>query len=134
MIFLPTCLHSVHSVLQKYRTDKLTAPKTRIFKKMQYLGAVADLQWIFLLIWKYFVGNARWYIPWSTWIDRKKNWRNSKKPAHNHVRKFKVPSINFKASSYTNLIDWNTDIFNEPPLTINMSVHNLSKELKARNF
>jgi hypothetical protein len=49
------------------------------------------------------------------------------KPAHNAVRKFKVPSINFKASSYTNLIDWNMDIFTEPPLTINMSVKELTK-------
>jgi hypothetical protein len=48
------------------------------------------------------------------------------KPTQNAVRKFKVPSINFKASSYTNLIDWNTDIFTEPPLTINMSVEELT--------
>jgi hypothetical protein len=33
------------------------------------------------------------------------------KPAHNAVTKFKVPSISFKSSSYTNLIDWNKDIF-----------------------
>jgi hypothetical protein len=40
---------------------------------------------------------------------------------------FKVSSINFKASSYTNLIDWTTDIFTEPPLIINMSVEELTK-------
>jgi hypothetical protein len=28
------------------------------------------------------------------------------KPVHNAVRKFKVPSINFKASSYTNQPHW----------------------------
>jgi hypothetical protein len=47
------------------------------------------------------------------------------------VRKFKVPSINFIASSYTNLIDWNTDFFNEPPLTINMSVEELTIFVKG---
>jgi hypothetical protein len=53
------------------------------------------------------------------------------KPANNAVRKFKVPSKNFKASSYTNLIDWNTDIFTQPPLTINMSVEELSKYVEG---
>jgi hypothetical protein len=43
------------------------------------------------------------------------------------VRKIKVPSINFKASSYAKLIDWNTDIFTEPPLTINMPVEEVAK-------
>jgi hypothetical protein len=48
-------------------------------------------------------------------------------PAHNAVRKFKVPSINFKASLYINLIDWNTDIFTEPSLTINMPEEEITR-------
>jgi hypothetical protein len=49
------------------------------------------------------------------------------KPTHDAVRKFKVPSINFKANCYTNLIDWNKEIVTEPPLTSNMSVDELIK-------
>src|SRR6218665_1415681 len=50
--------------------------------------------------------------------------RNSK--ATRTVRRFKVPQINFKASDYTELINW-TDEVTEPPVIMNIS----DAELKA---
>ena len=38
-----------------------------------------------------------------------------------NIRAFIVPKINFKATSYPDLIDWETAIFSEPPMTMSLS-------------
>ena len=37
------------------------------------------------------------------------------------IRKFVIPKINFKANDYTELFDWKTAKFLEPPLTMKLS-------------
>lgn len=37
------------------------------------------------------------------------------------VREFQVPKINFKATSYPNLINWKKATFTEPPMTLDLS-------------
>ena len=39
----------------------------------------------------------------------------------NSIRKFVIPKINFKANNYTELFDWETVKFSEPPLTMRLS-------------
>ena len=36
------------------------------------------------------------------------------------IRHFKLPSINFDANDYINLIDWQNNAFTEPPITSNI--------------
>ena len=38
--------------------------------------------------------------------------------ANSRVRKYRLPKINFKAESYTDLIDWEASFLTEPPLTL----------------
>ena len=42
------------------------------------------------------------------------------------IRKFFVPTINFKAETYPDLIDWEKADFSEPPLTASFSEHDRS--------
>ena len=37
------------------------------------------------------------------------------------IREFQVPKINFKATSYPNLINWKKTTFTEPPMTFDLS-------------
>ena len=39
------------------------------------------------------------------------------------IKEFIVPKTNFKVSTYPDLIDWNTTIFSEPPMTLSLSNH-----------
>ena len=36
-----------------------------------------------------------------------------------------MPKTNFKVSTYPDLIDWNTTIFSEPPMTLSLSNHQI---------
>ena len=42
------------------------------------------------------------------------------------VRKYILPKINFKAETYTELIDWETSQLSEPPFTLNMTNEQLT--------
>lgn len=46
-------------------------------------------------------------------------------PAFNEIRIFKVPTINFDAEDYTELIDWKIPNLTVPPLLKNLSCENL---------
>jgi len=43
------------------------------------------------------------------------------------IREFRIPILNFKASSYLDLIDWQSTKITEPPLTRHISTETLKK-------
>ena len=55
------------------------------------------------------------------------NLRDQKSEILSQIRKFHVPQINFDASDWDELINWNTAVITEPPLTLHLS----NEEIKA---
>ena len=47
--------------------------------------------------------------------------RCRQQPRGQEVREFKIPSVNFAASDFTQLFDWDRVAISEPPLTMSMS-------------
>lgn len=47
--------------------------------------------------------------------------------SHNSIRKFKVPTINLKAKTYVDLIDWKANLITEPPLIKKFSESDLTE-------
>lgn len=59
----------------------------------------------------------------------------------NQIRDFKVPKLNFDATDYTELIDWQSDKVTEPPLTKSISeadlrrmIVNIPETIEILNF
>ena len=58
-------------------------------------------------------------------IDRILHIRGEQDKGNNSTRKFIIPVLNFKATTYTELIDWETETLYEPSLTTSMTVSQL---------
>ena len=48
-----------------------------------------------------------------------------------HPRQFKAPVVNFGATDYTRMIDWETEPCTEPPLTMEMPIGDIVKACRA---
>ena len=59
--------------------------------------------------------------------------RHSRKP-EGHIRHFIVPTINFNADNYINLIDWNKTTVTEPPLTSSIPTSKIETIVHTKTF
>lgn len=60
--------------------------------------------------------------------------QNARKRVTNGIRIFKVPSINFDADDYINLIDWQSCTITEPSMTMKYSDSDLQNIIKEKNI
>ena len=50
------------------------------------------------------------------------------------IRTFRVPTLNFDADNYINLIDWNDTTVTEPPLTARMPTSEIEAMIRTKSF
>lgn len=58
--------------------------------------------------------------------------RNQKQLPEGDIRNFEIPSINFAAKDYTELIDWKQCKLTQPPLISNMTTDYIASSLKHK--
>ena len=59
-------------------------------------------------------------------VDKIQGIRGDKECGDNYTRKFNIPRLNFKATKYTEMIDWKLEAVHEPSLTTSLSSDELS--------
>ena len=67
---------------------------------------------------------------------RELSWRRilkARRSAPDYVRVFKVPTLNFNAQSYYDMVDWQSLDLTEPPLTKNIETENIMKFIHLRD-